>query len=71
MTAVLLQRMHGTVELLNEKLRQAVYNSHVLASKLEQDRETIAALEQQLTERHALAEKRQHDCVLLRHELKV
>ena len=59
------------MELLNDRLRQAVYNSHVLSSKLSQDRETIADLEHQLLDQQRYTEKRQHDYVMLERELQV
>lgn len=71
MIAVNLQAMKDAMEVLNEKLRQAVYNSHVLSSKLSADRETISDLEQQLLDQHYFVEKRQHDYVLMEHELQV
>jgi hypothetical protein len=58
-------------ESVNEKLRQAVHNSHVLSNKLAKERQEMAQLEQQLLDQHQLAEKRQHDCLLLKMELQV
>lgn len=66
-----LQAVHDSMELLNEKLQQAVCNSHVLSSKLALDRQTIADLEHQLLDQQQLAEKKQDECVLLEHELQV
>ena len=59
------------MELLNDRLRQAVYNSHVLSSKLSQDRETLADLERQLLYQHRYTEKRQHAYITLEQELQV
>ena len=70
-TASYLQKMRDAMEVLNERLRQPVYNSHVLSSKLSQDRGTLADLERQLLDQHSFTEKRQHDYVLLAQELQV